>query len=61
VSKIIAFIPGILAAIAAFVALQIVDLLGFNIIFDFLLFLVTYIVVAIVARNAMKNYASMKI
>jgi hypothetical protein len=60
-SAIIRLVPGIIAASAAFVALRAMDWLEVRqVLVEYALFLLVYIVVALLAHNAMKAYPAKK-
>lgn len=57
VSTIVRFIPGLIAAIAALVAMRLVGIFGFiSDTLQVIVFIVTYIVVAIAVDGAMRTY-----
>ncbi len=52
----IRLLPGLLGAIAAFVALKLIGVLGLGIALDLLIFLGVYLAVALLVHQAMKAY-----
>jgi membrane protein implicated in regulation of membrane protease activity len=57
VNRIIRLVPGVLAAIAAYVALQLMHMLGIQPLVEFFLFVIIYTALAFLAERAMKSYA----
>ena len=58
-SDIIRFLPGLLAAAFAFVALQLAKLLDLqSLALELLIFLLVYLVVAVLADRAMRGYGA---
>lgn len=56
-TRIIHFIPGLLAAITAYLGLQLMHLIGIRPLFEFLFFLIIYLAIAYLAERAIKTYA----
>lgn len=56
-NQIIRLVPGVLAAIAAYVGLQLMHMLGIKPLAEFFLFLILYAGIAFLAERAMKSYA----
>lgn len=56
-NRIIRLVPGLLAAIAAYIALPLMRMLGIQPLIEFFLFLIVYAAVALLAERAMKAYA----
>ncbi|MFZ0254909.1 MAG: hypothetical protein WAN46_04520 [Gammaproteobacteria bacterium] len=56
-NQIIRLVPGVLAAIAAYIGLQLMHMLGIQPLVEFFLFVIIYGAVAFLAERAMKSYA----
>ena len=56
-NRIIRLVPGLLAAIAAYLGLQLMNMLGIQALIEFVLFLAIYAAVSLLAERAMKAYA----
>lgn len=56
-NRIIRLVPGVLAAIAAYLGLQLMHMIGIQPLLEFLLFLIIYAAIAFLAERAMKSYA----
>ncbi|MGC1953339.1 MAG: hypothetical protein WA970_12390 [Gammaproteobacteria bacterium] len=56
-NQIIRLVPGVLAAMAAYIGLQLMHMLGIQPLIEFLLFLITYAAIAFLAERAMRAYA----
>ncbi|MGF1615100.1 MAG: hypothetical protein ACFCVA_14655 [Gammaproteobacteria bacterium] len=56
-NRIIRLVPGLLAAIGAYVGLQFLYMLSMRPLAEFFLFLIIYAAIALLAERAMKSYA----
>ena len=60
-SSVVRFLPGLMAAAFAFVALRLAKLLGLqSLSLELLIFLLAYLVVAVLADQAMRSYGRSK-
>ena len=60
-SSVVRFLPGLMAAAFAFVALRLAKLLGLqSLSLELLIFLLVYLIVAVLADQAMRSYGRSK-